>query len=258
MGDRRRQRLLLAPLTAALFAFGVSSCTTGAEFPKFSAPVVDDAGVVSDSVEQAVGVSLEAFRASSGPQIAFAVIGTTGSASIEDYSIDLARNWGVGDNGRDDGVLVVIAVEDHKMRIEVGSGVEGDLTDLEAAEIIDQVMIPRMRADDVNGAVTDGAEALMRVWRGEPMLSVSPSDVQQPSDDAGPSALVIVFGAIVFGAIVLAIFGALAGGGPTRVGGSRYYSGYPSSRSYGGGSFGGGFSGGGGGGFSGGGASGSW
>ena len=105
-------------------------------FPDFTAPVVDQARVVPDDVEQRVGAGLQDYQRRSGNQVAVAVVRTTGRRSLEDYSIDLAREWGVGTKDKDNGVLLLIAYDDRKLRIEVGRGLEGTLTDLESGRII--------------------------------------------------------------------------------------------------------------------------
>src|SRR5207248_6577093 len=79
---------------------------------------------------------------------------------VEDYSIDLARSWGVGQKGKDNGVLLLIAYDDHKLRIEVGRGLEGTLTDLQSGRIIREELTPRLRAGDVGGAIEAGTTAI--------------------------------------------------------------------------------------------------
>ena len=241
-----------------LVALLAGCSSNGAEFPEFTAPVVDSFDAVDDAIETSLNAELENFRATSGPQIAVAIIGSTGSASIEDYSIDLARTWGVGDASRDDGVLILIALEDRRMRIDVGSGVEGDLTDVQAGRIVDSIMLPLLRADDVDGAVVQGARAVMAVWRGEdlPSPTVTPTD-EVPTTGFGDWVGALLFFLFIGGSIGLAIIGRIAQHTTWTSGGSR--------RGYGGvfipggfGSSGRGFGGGFGGGFSGGGAGGSW
>lgn len=260
---RQRPLLISTQVTRrALFAiaFGglalVGCATPGGTFPEFTAPVVDSANVVSPQVEAAVNAELQSFRTSGGPQIAVAVVTTTGNATIEDYTIDLANQWGVGDKEKDDGVVILIAVDDRALRIEVGSGVEGDLTDVTAGNIVDQVMVPLLRADDFDGAVTQGALAVMKVWRGEtiPVVTV-PSIVQ--TDEAPTNSWV----GIIFFFIFIGVIGSLVATGKMSLpmlllllsSGNNYGGGRRS-----GGFGGGGFGGGGGGGFSGGGASGNW
>lgn len=260
-----RRRLL----SAALFTVALASCTmnvgsTDDDLPAFTAPVVDAVGALSDDVVQSVSTQLQSFRDAGGPQIAVAVVNTTGNKSIEDYSIDLAREWGVGDKTRDDGVVILIALDDRTMRIEVGSGVEGDLTDVTASRIVNDVMIPLLRNDDVDGAVQQGAAAVQQVWKGEgvPSPVVPPDSTTTSSTDWVGSLFFIMF-LIFFVALPIMMRATGVGRGrgwggavfiPGAFGGSHGGRG----GGFGGGGFGGGFGGGGGGGFSGGGSSGSW
>ena len=234
----------------------VGCAAPGGTFPEFTAPVVDSANVVSPQVEATVSAELQSFRTTGGPQIAVAVVDTTGNASIEDYTIDLANQWGVGDKVKDDGVVILIAVKDRALRIEVGSGVEGDLTDVTAGNIVDQVMVPLLRSNDYDGAVTQGAQAVMKVWRGETIPAVTVPPTEQTNKPPTNSWVGIIFFFLFIGVI-----GSLVATGKMSLpmlllllSSSNNYGGGRRSGGFGGGGFGGG----GGGGFSGGGASGNW
>jgi uncharacterized protein len=236
------------------------------EIPPFRAPVVDAARVVPDSVEEAVNAELNDYQARSGNQVAVAVVRTTGKKSIEDYSIDLAREWGVGREGRDNGAVLVIAYDDRKLRIEVGRGLEGTLTDLEAGRIVRERVAPLLRARDVGGAVRQGTAAI-RGALGDTQagaLPTVPPRARQPGSSSG-------FGWLLFLLVPFLAMGLLGGRRRRRRWGpSGLIGGYAagtmlgggwgrSGGGFGGGGFGGGgFGGGGGGGFGGGGASGSW
>jgi len=249
--------------TLALFGVLLIGCSSpAASLPEFTAPVVDSIGRVSAEVETQINSELISFQQSGGPQIAVAVVDSTGNATPENYSIDLARSWGIGDKEKDNGVLLLIALEDRTLRIEVGSGVEGELTDVTAAGIVDSVLLPRLRANDVDGAVRDGARAVMQVWRGENIVlepTVPSNTVTEPTQQQSIFSIILFFG-IMFVFITLAVAGKKRGGsmfGPFAAG-TIYGGGFGNHRGGGfGGGF-GGFGGGGGGGFSGGGAGGSW
>ncbi len=266
MTRKQGLRTLFVGLLAGTFLLvGCSfDSTNSTNFPEFTAPVVDAVGAIDDIIESELSAELEQFRVSSGPQIAVAVIDTTGQRSIEDYSIDLAREWGVGDSERDDGVLLLIALEDRKLRIEVGSGVEGDLTDVAAGRIVDEVMLPLLRNDDVTGAVLQGARATMSVWRGETLPAPTINNDPTVTQGSAPDWLgILLFFLFIGGSTLLAIIGQFArhttwtsGGSRRGYGGIFIPGGFGSSGFGGGGGFGG--FGGGGGGFSGGGAGGSW
>lgn len=247
----------------ALFGVILLGCSsTAASLPEFTAPVVDSIGRVSAEVETQINSELISFQQSGGPQIAVAVIDTTGNATPENYSIDLARAWGIGDKEKDNGVLLLIALEDRTLQIEVGSGVEGELTDVTAGRIVDTIMLPRLRANDVDGAVRDGARAVMQVWSGENIVS-EPIVSSDTSTEATPQqsifGIILFFGLILM-FVTLSVRGKRNGGGMLGpfAAGTIYGGGFGNHRGGGfGGGF-GGFGGGGGGGFSGGGAGGSW
>lgn len=252
------RRLAAALLIMTLASCGFSSQGDQSSIPDFTSPVVDAADALSSDTETAVSQQLTQFRDSGGPQIAVAVVRSIGNRSIEDYTIDLARQWGVGDAQRDDGVVIVVALDDRELRIEVGSGVEGDLTDITASRIVDQVMVPLLRADAVDDAVRQGTTAVMAVWRGEAIPGQPATPTESPADGAASFAELVFFLLFLLLAVVLPIFMRVSGMGRGRVFGPVVM--IPGG--FGGGGFGGGgfggFGGGGGGGFSGGGASGSW
>ena len=248
---------------SALFGVILLGCSsTSAALPEFTAPVVDAIERVSAEVETQINSELISFQQTGGPQIAVAVVDTTGNATLENYSIDLARSWGIGDKEKDNGVLVLIALKDRTLRIEVGSGVEGELTDVTAAGIVDSVMLPRLRANDVDGAVRDGARAVMQVWRGE---NIAPQPIVPSTPATEPTPQQSIFSIILFFGLIILFITIAAAGKKRGVGvlgpfaaGTIYGGGFGGHRGgFGGGGF-GGFGGGGGGGFSGGGASGSW
>jgi len=247
--------LVFIPLTLGSPFVGPAGAKTS--FPEFKAPVVDDAKVVPDDAEQRIDAELLDYQQRTGNQIAVAVVKTTGDAALEDYSIDLARKWGVGQKGKDNGVLVLIVYEEHKLRIDVGRGLEGQLTDLQSGRIIREQMAPRLRDGDVAGAI-EAATQSIRVALGDTAATAPAPLVQAPpTTDTG----------FPFGAVIPVIFfvgiSLLSGLGRRRrrfgwmsplVYGALFSGGGSSSS----GSSGGGFSGGGGGSFGGGGASGSW
>lgn len=248
---------------AALFGVILLGCSSpAASLPEFTAPVVDAIGRVSVETEAQINSELLSFQQLGGPQIAVAVVDTTGNASLENYSIDLANSWGIGDKEKDNGVLILIALKDRTLRIEVGSGVEGELTDVTAGRIVDSVMLPRLRANDVDAAVRDGARAVMQVWGGEniaPQPIVPSTPAAEPTQQQSIFSIILFFG-LIFLFVALAVRGKKRGGGVLGAfaAGTIYGGGFGGHRGgFGGGGF-GGFGGGGGGGFSGGGAGGSW
>lgn len=251
---------------AALFGLlVVMAGTAGADehFPEFTQPVVDDANVVAAATEQQIDAELIDYEARSGNQIAVAVIETTGTQSIEDYTIDLARSWGVGRQDEDSGILLVIANGDRKLRIEVGRGLEGELTDLQSGRIIRERLVPLLERGDVTEAVVQGTRAI-RTELGDTEVGALPPALGTDERDAGASARWL-FPTALLGIGALSLLRRRHGGRGGRNGGrgghgdALVWGALAAMSGLGGhGGRDGGFGGGGGGGFGGGGASGDW
>ena len=197
--------------------------------------------------------------ASTGAQVVVAMIPTLGDDSIEEAALDIFRTWGIGSRDKDNGILLLIAKEDRKLRIEVGYGLEGAIPDSTADRIIRNIIAPRFREDDFDGGVLDGFNAIMTLIAEEYGLEISaevyvPQDLpdnggsQSSDDDMFHTLMVIV---VIF--VVLAILSRRlpSGGGGGFFGGTRSGGGWSSGGGSSGGGFGGGSSGGGG-------ASGGW
>ena len=249
-------------LASALLALLLAGPAAAKErFPAFTNPVVDAANVVPDDVQSRLDAALVDYQRRSGNQIAVAVVTTTGSTAIEDYSIDLARAWGVGQKGNDNGVLLLIAYRDRKLRIEVGRGLEGTLTDLDSGRIIRERLVPLLREGRVGDAVVQGTDAIRQRLGDTEVGALPPPPAPAPPRSTGLPVLGLV---TLLGLGSLGLFGRrrhrrVGFGLPIFWGGGfGGYGGY-------GGGFGGagaetaaGFGGGGGGDFGGGGASGGW
>ena len=257
------RRAALAALAFALAAAALVAPAGAQEFPGFNSPVVDAANVVPVQIEQRLNAALLDYQERSTNQIAVALVDTTGDQSIEDYTIDLAREWGVGTAEEDNGVLLLIAVEDREYRFEVGQGLEGDLTDSETGRIGRDHLVPRLRQGDYGGAVEVATQEIRREL-GDDQVGAAPAPVapaaEESDDDGGFPFLGLLF-------LGFFLFSVIGGAGKRRRG-RRWGIGAPiiwgggfgggGFGGGGGGGFGGGFGGGGGGGFSGGGSSGSW
>ncbi|HVL92924.1 MAG TPA: TPM domain-containing protein [Acidimicrobiales bacterium] len=199
---RRRWGSASAVFVVALGLLAGAGPAAAAEVPAFTAPVVDAAGVVPDEVERQVSAGLADYQARSGNQVAVAVVATTGDQSIEDYSIDLARRWGVGREGDDNGVVLVIAVEDRRLRIEVGRGLEGTLTDLQSGRIIRERLIPLLREGNLGEAVAQGAAAIRAELGDAEVGELPPPPAQEEPAGASfpwPLLLIPAFGLLSLG-----------------------------------------------------------
>lgn len=248
--------LLVLILVAALPAHA-----SGPAVPPLTGRVVDLANIMDDWTRNHVSGELENFETESGTQLVVVTLPDLGGYTIEDWGIALGRGWGIGQKGKNNGLLLMVAPNDREVRIEVGYGLEGDLPDATANAIIQNVIVPRFRAGDMAGGITAGVEAIIGTLGGKPVAEVAGNGGNNGSDQA------IAILPMIFIFIMLTIFlsnmrrrrygmgypfymgGPMYMGGIGRVGMGR--GGFAS------GGFGGGFSGGGGS-FGGGGASGHW
>jgi uncharacterized protein len=240
--------------------------------PALTGRVVDNAGMIDAADENALVATLEAFEQKSSDQIVVATIESLGGEAIEPYANRLFRQWGLGQAGEDNGVLLLVARDDRRMRIEVGYGLEGTLTDLHSKLIIENTMVPAFRAGDFSGGITRAVDDIIMVLEGNAAELEARAERNQAEDDGMPWFVVLfilVWCVLFFGAFAFAFLAPVFG---RKIGAKRYkwlgmefdYTQSPrrsSGRSSGGGwsspSGGGGFSGGGGS-SGGGGASGSW
>lgn len=274
----RRTSVLLAGVVAVLVvspggALAQADCD---DLPRPTGYIVDEANRVDASVESDLAARLQAYEASTaGNQVAALVVASIGDREIEDYANDVFDCWGVGKERADTGVLLVVALEQRRLRIEVGRGLEGDLTDVQAADIIRDVITPRFRDGDVSGGVQAGVVGILTVLGGGdlPRAPAEPAPTRSTGGGKGFGLLFLLVGFAIVSSLAnrgrRGGGGGITGGGAGGVGGmwlpillgSSGRGGWSSGS--GGGSSGGGFGGGGfggfgGGGSGGGGASGGW
>lgn len=129
--------------------------------------VNDFAGVLSEDDERTIDEDLAQFRSDTSNELVVATIDTIDGDTIENYANRLFREWGIGDSEKNNGVLLLIVTGDRLVRIEVGYGLEGAITDLESGRIIDGVLVPRFREGDYAGGIIEAATALKEAAQGE-------------------------------------------------------------------------------------------
>ncbi len=253
-GTRHRVVRLLALVALAAGAAHAADALT---FPKLTGRVVDDAKVLSPDTETALTRELAAFeQQSGGTQIVVATVPSLEGHTIETYGYQLGRQWGIGQRGKNTGALLIVAPAERKVRIEVGYGLEGELTDAVSSDIIQGRILPRFRQGDFDGGVRAGVRGMIAALGGQ----YQPTDAQQGERRdrrRAPAALFWIF----VGLILLSSFGRRRRGGLGRallLGGVLGGIGRGRPGGFGGGGFGGGGFSGGGGSFGGGGASGGW
>lgn len=257
-------RPLLAPVLALFLALAsfVAPALAEPTFPKLSGRVVDAANIIPADVEVRLTQKLEALEKNSRRQLVVVTIPDLEGYEISDFGYRLGRAWGLGDKQRNDGALLIVASNQRKIRVEVGYGLEGILTDGLSSLIIERAIIPRFKAGDMPGGIEAGADALIRqltLPESEARAQAKAADqaVGRSQDDTavGPAAL---FPLLIFGLWALMAFGGHGHGRRHRHGsGLPMVLLGPGMGGHRGGGFGGGFRGGGGS-FGGGGASGGW
>jgi uncharacterized protein len=232
--------------------------------PALTGRVVDQAGILNSSEEARLVAKLANLEAKSSIQLVVVTLSSLRGSPIEDWGLTLGRTWGIGQKGKDNGVLLIVAPNDRQVRIEVGYGLEGTLPDATADAIIRNVIVPRFKAGSMAGGISDGADAIIAVLSGNGE-EFTPSRLESAGQMLSQWTPVLFIGLFV----ILVMIGQFRRG--FRGTSGRYYrnrSGgwlyvdnsdrYSGGSSFGGGSSGGGGFSGGGGSFGGGGASGRW
>jgi uncharacterized protein len=185
------------------------------DFPTLTGRVVDEAGVLDPSARAALGETLAALEAKTTDQVVVVTLKSLRGTSIDDYGYQLGRRWQIGQKDKNNGVLLIVAPSERKVRIEVGYGLEGTLTDAIGKLIIESSILPRFKAGDVSGGIKRGVEDIVQVlsgdaaeWQRRAIQSLSPEGTEQ--DGTAPLWPVIV---IVLGGIGLLLFCAVSGSG---------------------------------------------
>ena len=195
--------------------------------------VSDWAGVFSPEQKSALESRLAALRQTNGAQLAVVTLKSLQGGEIDDFAEKLFAQWGIGEKGKDNGVLLLAAIEDRKMRIEVGYGLEGVFNDAKCGRIQDEYVVPRFKEGNYVQGLLDGADVLLKVMGGEALLEAAPAN----GNPIG-AVIFLVFFIVIFILIVRSsIRGGKGGGGGSP--GGRFSSGWSSGGSSGGGGFGG-------------------
>ncbi len=282
-----RKVLALAALALSLIALPAASPAFGQDYPPRPAgPVYDGADMLSPAVEAQLDQRLRAYNAETGRALIVATVPSLSGQNIEPYATGLFSTWGIGGAQRDMGLLLLIARDDRKLRIEVGYGLHPYFGGIMAGRVINDVITPRFKQQDFDGGVTAGIDAIMQHLNRSPAEAAAVEEAARAAQEAEQGESGFPIGLIFWLAIVFFFFilPMMRGGRRRRYRGSgvgdavgniilweagkaiaRGMSGHDDHWG-GGGGFGGGFGGGGGGGFGGfgggmsggGGASGGW
>jgi uncharacterized protein len=232
-------RCLVALLAALLVAL-VASPARAYQPPPIQGHVTDLSGKLSAEDDAYLEGRLDVSRTGAA-EIAVLVLPSLGDETIEDVAYATFNGWGIGRKGADNGVLLVIATGERRIRIETGKGAGGALTDLQANEIIRQKIGPEMKQERLREAIDAGGEAIIAAFRGEKLPETPPPEDMAP----WKKAIIVVLWLIFFVWFMRRVFRAAGRGGGAGGGGSRG-GGYSGGSGYSGGGSSGGYSGGGG------------
>lgn len=234
------------------------------KWPNYTGYVNDFAGILSPSVEAKLNRLIKQIEDKTTAQMAVVTLQSTKPQTIEQYAVGLFEHWGIGQKGKDNGVLLLVAVRDRKLRIETGYGLEGTLPDAVCSQIINRIIVPHFRSQDYDRGISAGVKAIAGLIAREYDVQIEgAAKAEEVSRQLQSSrsllgelfqfVMILLFFSFLVSAR-LGLFGLLLLGTGHRRGGYWYgsgYGGYSGGFSGGFGGFGGGLSGGGG-------ASGSW
>lgn len=256
MGRARRGVVVaLLAMSVGVFAQWAQADLT---FPPLTGRVVDSAGMIDGPSKEHLEQMLRAHEELTTEQVVVVTLPDLQGSTIEDYGYQLGRHWGIGQKGKDNGALLVVARDERKVRIEVGYGLEDRLTDAQSSVIINQIITPAFRQGDFVGGITKGTEAMVQVLGGDPLAepAVGATGSAAASENEGVDWKVTLLFLVLF--VVISYISARSGRGRSIGSGGGGFGGFGSGGSGGFGSGGSGGMRGGGGGFGGGGASGGW
>jgi uncharacterized protein len=192
---------LLASSLLAYLIFIQARLVSALDVPPLRGRVNDYASVMSQQQVQSLEARLAQFEQETEHQVAVLTIPTLDGEDIEGFSIRVAENWKIGKKGFDNGVILVVAVKDRRLRLEVGYGLEGVLPDAIAKQITSNYIVPRFRSQDYAGGIIAGIDAVLRVIKNEPL----PESARKKGGSQGPglsgTAMLV---------ITLALFGLMA------------------------------------------------
>lgn len=174
-----------------------------ASIPALDTPVIDTTGTLDAATRQALEAQSLALRQRKGSQLQILIVPTVQPEDIAQYAVRAFEQWKLGRKGVDDGVLLVVAKNDRRVRIEVGYGLEGAIPDATSARVIQEYLVPKFRAGDYAGGVTDATAALVKLIDGEPL----PAPMADNRPGSGGNWVMALFAAFVIAQVARGILG---------------------------------------------------
>ena len=180
-------------LPPAVLFFCILSAHGAVSVPVLSRPVMDTARMVSEEIQTRLDGEIRNVYDRTGVQIAVLTVPSIGDETIEDFSMRVARTWKLGQRGVDNGVLLVVAEQEHALRIEVGYGLEGSLTDAACGIIIRKIIAPRFKEGDYSGGIADGVNAVIGIAEKDETVLARISQYESEEDSSSWIFLVVPF-----------------------------------------------------------------
>src|SRR4249919_3413328 len=179
------------------------------DFPVLTGRVIDDAGILDAGTRAALTQKLDEFEAKTSDQLVVVTLKSLQGTSVEDFGIELGRHWQIGQKGKNNGVLLIVAPNERKVRIEVGYGLEGALTDAVSRLIIENAITPRFRAGDFAGGITRGVDDIVSVLTGDAAEWQQRAAKRPEPTTRWDSILIMLLVFAVFGFVFLTLVGTI-------------------------------------------------
>src|SRR5690349_21707433 len=187
-----------------LFLFGVALGPVEAAapaFPPLTGRVVDGAHLLDAATTSSITTKLAALEQKNGTQLVVVTLPSLQGYEIEDYGYQLGRSWGIGQQGKNNGALLIVAPNEHRVRIEVGYGLEATLTDAVSRLIIENAILPRFRVNDYAGGISRGVDDLIQVLSGD-----SEDFKRRAAEQANPPAGTADYAQLIWILLILGIW----------------------------------------------------
>jgi uncharacterized protein len=188
---------ILVSLLAGLAIFTGRAAALGIPPKPTASPVVDQTGTLTSDQQAELAATIAVERSRSGNQLAVLMIPTLSGDALEDYSIRVARGWGIGEKGQDNGVLLLIVKNDRKLRIEVGYGLEGSLTDARASRIIRDRITPEFKQGRYYEGIQSGLTGIISAIHNDDDAALSNDTADDNSDSQGVDWWVVLYALLI-------------------------------------------------------------
>ncbi len=186
---------------AALFWMGVFDLALGLEVPFLAGRVQDDAGIMTSEAVARIETLLESLERETGAQLVILTLASLDGEPLADFSMRVAETWKLGQEGIDDGILLLISRDDRKIRLEVGYGLEGVMTDAASRRVIDQLIKPRFREGDFDRGIEQASAAIAGAIRGQED-AIPPTSPASGSGEVGGAWIFLGVFAVMIGPFV--------------------------------------------------------